>query len=1014
VPVDGEAEPPGSVPTQSMGTRFRLWGVPDIPPHFLNRTDELEGLRQKVLGDAGSVGIFGLQGMGGIGKTVLANALARDPQVQARFPDGVYWVTVGIEPMLTRQQGRLAEAVSGTKQSITDVQQGKDCLRQCFAGKQAMLILDDLWNAADAKAFAALDGGSRLLLTTRDREILTVLGADEHTLGLLAEPQALELLAEWSGRTLDDLGEDGRRVAEECGYLPLALSITGAMLKGQPDKRWGNVLKRLQNADLDKIKRQFPDYPYPDLLKALQVSVDALEPDLQDRYLDLAVFPEDTPIPETVIETFWEPEGLDDLDTDEILAALADKSLLQRGEDGVLLHDLQYDYITKQVADLPTLHQRLLDAYAEKCDDGWPSGPNDGYYFQQLAYHFAGAKREPELQELLLNFDWLQAKLAATEVNSLINDYDHLPDDPDLTLVQVTLRLSAHVLAREPGQLRERLWGHLQAKSRPAIKALLQQAIPPNTPWLCPQQANLTPPDGPLLRTLEGHSAWVLSVAISPDGSRAVSASSDHTLKVWDLERGVELNTLESSGWSVAISPDGQRAVSESDDGTLKVWDLERGVELNTLAGHSASVRSVAISPDGQRAVSASSDGTLKVWDLERGVELNTLAGHSDSVLSVAISPDGQRAVSASLDRTLKVWDLERGVELNTLAGHSDSVLSVAISPDGQRAVSASLDRTLKVWDLERGVELNTLAGHSGAVRSVAISPARGASPEELGQRAVSASDDGTLKVWDLERGVELNTLAGHSDSVRSVAISPDGQRAVSASSDGTLKVWDLERGVKLNRLAGHSASVRSVAISPDGQQAVSASSDGTLKVWDLERGVKLNTLDHSDAVRQVAISPDGQQAVSISSDDGTLKVWDLERGVELNPLDNILWVGSLAISPAREASSTELVQRQVSVSDDGTLKVWDLDRGVEFNTLEGHSDWVNSVAISRDGQRAVSASSDRTLKVWDLATGRCIATFWGDSPFLTCAVAPDGVSIVAGDQAGGVHFFRLEGVEVP
>ena len=75
------------------------------------------------------------------------------------FPDGVYWVTVGIEPMLTRQQGRLAEAVSGEKPSITDVQQGKDCLRQCFAGKQALLILDDLWNTADAKAFAALDRG---------------------------------------------------------------------------------------------------------------------------------------------------------------------------------------------------------------------------------------------------------------------------------------------------------------------------------------------------------------------------------------------------------------------------------------------------------------------------------------------------------------------------------------------------------------------------------------------------------------------------------------------------------------------------------------------------------------------------------------------------------------------------------------------------------------------------------------------------------------------------------------
>lgn len=92
---------------------------------------------------------------------------------------------------------------------------------------------------------------------------------------------------------------------------------------------------------------------------------------------------------------------------------------------------------------------------------------------------------------------------------------------------------------------------------------------------------------------------------------------------------------------------------------------------------------------------------------------------------------------------------------------------------------------------------------------------------------------------------------------------------------------------------------------------------------------------------------------------------------------------------------------------------------GPLLRTLAGHSTSVLSVAIlpAREaspeevGPRAVSASDDQTFKVWDLATGRCIATFWGDHPFLTCAIAPDGVTLVAGDQAGVVHFFRLEGV---
>ena len=110
------------------------------------------------------------------------------------------------------------------------------------------------------------------------------------------------------------------------------------------------------------------------------------------------------------------------------------------------------------------------------------------------------------------------------------------------------------------------------------------------------------------MRTLEGHSGFVDGVAVTPDGKRAVSASWDKTLKVWDLETGRMLRTLEGHSahvYGVAVTPDGKRAVSASWDHTLKVWDLETGRALRTLEGHSDSVSAVAVTPDGKRAVSA-------------------------------------------------------------------------------------------------------------------------------------------------------------------------------------------------------------------------------------------------------------------------------------------------------------------------------------------------------------------------------------------------------------------------
>ena len=111
-----------------------------------------------------------------------------------------------------------------------------------------------------------------------------------------------------------------------------------------------------------------------------------------------------------------------------------------------------------------------------------------------------------------------------------------------------------------------------------------------------------------------------------------------------------------SSVWSVAITPDGKRIVSGSWDETVKIWDLQSGEYLATLEGHSNLVTSVAITPDGKRIVLGSSDKTVRIWDFQSGKCLATLEG-SSSVWSVAITTDGRRIVSGSRDDTIKIWD---------------------------------------------------------------------------------------------------------------------------------------------------------------------------------------------------------------------------------------------------------------------------------------------------------------------------------------------------------------------
>jgi WD40 repeat protein len=100
-----------------------------------------------------------------------------------------------------------------------------------------------------------------------------------------------------------------------------------------------------------------------------------------------------------------------------------------------------------------------------------------------------------------------------------------------------------------------------------------------------------------------------------------------------------------------------------------------------------------------------------------------------------------------------------------------------------------------------------------------------------------------------------------------------------------------------------------------------------------------------------------------------------------------------------------------ISGSADGTLKVWDLATGKERVTFTGHSSLITDVAITPDSKRVISTSFDNTLMIWDLASGEVIASFIGDGEINKCLVAPDGVTIVAGERSGRVHFLRLEGV---
>ncbi|RHN66349.1 putative P-loop containing nucleoside triphosphate hydrolase, leucine-rich repeat domain, L [Medicago truncatula] len=337
---------------------------------MVGRKDDKETIMNMLLSQRNTIhnniGVVAILGMGGLGKTTLAQLVYNDKEVQQHF-DMKAWVCVSEDFDIMRVTKSLLESVTSTTSESNNLDVLRVELKKISREKRFLFVLDDLWNDNcndwDELVSPFINGkpGSMVIITTRQQKVTKMAHMFAvHNLEPLSNEDCWSLLSnyalgsdEFHHSTNTALEEIGRKIARRCGGLPIAAKTLGGLLPSKVDiTKWTSIFSIL-NSSIWNLRND-------NILPALHLSYQYLPSHLKRCFAYCSIFPKDCPLDRKQLVLLWMAEGFLDCSQggkkleelgDDCFVELLSRSLIQqlsdddRGEKFVM-HDLVNDLAT--------------------------------------------------------------------------------------------------------------------------------------------------------------------------------------------------------------------------------------------------------------------------------------------------------------------------------------------------------------------------------------------------------------------------------------------------------------------------------------------------------------------------------------------------------------------------------------------------------------------------------------------------------------------------------------------
>ena len=515
----------------------------------------------------------------------------------------------------------------------------------------------------------------------------------------------------------------------------------------------------------------------------------------------------------------------------------------------------------------------------------------------------------------------------------------------------------------------------------------------------------------------------IKGISFSPDGTR-IAVGRATGVWLYDAHTGAELALLTdhtSLTGDVAFSPDGKTLASGYGD--ISLWDIDTGKLLKSFRREESAIKALKIIDDGKTLFCESFDGSVRLWDVNTDVKKDFYPSSSRGFNGMLRSITGRTVTTAALylnnvdnkgifavgykDGKIRLEDASNGEHLKTLKGHKDRVTQLAFSPDGTLLVTNTSNAPLRLWDVSTGKSLKTLTQKPRFWGILTFS--------KDGKTLACQTRDGEIELWDVASKTLRTTFGAKLDSkIHQLAFSSDSKRVVGANRNGEIRVWDVNTGDELfSFTTGHTQELGALAFSP-GSSTLAIGHDDTIQLWDTHNFTHQPIHIHPNTwLMDLVFSPDNKtltcaerfifryekrDAFVKETVIGKLSLWDTRTGNKVSDLPVEWHKGNLPIPRGKWKTTSSssgmgngVHSENVVFSPDGfrlvtalnsnsatkdsrfTIFVWEIwedPNRLSHLTLKGHTDTINALTFTPNGEMLASGSDDGTIRLWDSSTG--------------------------------------------